>query len=423
MDAPACDSMPWEVLMKRILLVTFGAVLSTVTSTNIQADDWRPAQERSVSLGKPQKASALAASDSRPDDSVVPAGLSPLSGLNLQPTGLVVRGQSPDRGVQPAHGGPHPPAAIPGSPEEQYNCGVVSEGPPSGGLFSGGGHPWWGGLGGFGNIFGFYTNFLSDHAFDSFISPVSNPFFFEDPRSLTELRPIFIYQRSPGGNAAFSKANTEMIAIQARLALTDRWSLTLNKLGFLAVQSDGTFGDHSGLSELDFGIKYTFWRDDAANTIMALGLQAELPIGSSGIAQDTGSASLTPYISAAQQLWQNWHVMGTFGYRFAIDDERSESFFLSAHIDYSIYNRIYPLLEVTWWHVVQNGKNLPGGFEGQDLFNFGNANAKGDVVTLAAGVRFKITEAAQAGVVFELPLTGSKDIMDWRITADVILRY
>ena len=36
--------------------------------------------------------------------------------------------------------------------------------------------------------------FKSDHCLDSFISPVSNPFLFEDPRSLTEVRPIFIYQ-------------------------------------------------------------------------------------------------------------------------------------------------------------------------------------------------------------------------------------
>src|SRR5207248_5732234 len=57
--------------------------------------------------------------------------------------------------------------------------------------------------------------FQSDHAFDNFtcrgdlISPVSNPFFFEDPRALTEVRPIFIYQTAPsnsplrGGSSEF----------------------------------------------------------------------------------------------------------------------------------------------------------------------------------------------------------------------------
>src|SRR5689334_22588699 len=37
----------------------------------------------------------------------------------------------------------------------------------------------------------------SDHCFDSFISPLSNPFFFEDPRSLTEARGIFIDNSVP----------------------------------------------------------------------------------------------------------------------------------------------------------------------------------------------------------------------------------
>ena len=37
----------------------------------------------------------------------------------------------------------------------------------------------------------------SDHCFDRFISPLSNPFFFEDPRSLTEARAIFIDNKLP----------------------------------------------------------------------------------------------------------------------------------------------------------------------------------------------------------------------------------
>ena len=37
----------------------------------------------------------------------------------------------------------------------------------------------------------------SDHCFDRFISPISNPFFFEDPRSLTEVRGIFIDNSLP----------------------------------------------------------------------------------------------------------------------------------------------------------------------------------------------------------------------------------
>ena len=40
----------------------------------------------------------------------------------------------------------------------------------------------------------------SDHCFDRFISPLSNPFFFEDPRSLTEVRTLFIDNTLPRDN-------------------------------------------------------------------------------------------------------------------------------------------------------------------------------------------------------------------------------
>src|SRR5205085_9724483 len=42
-----------------------------------------------------------------------------------------------------------------------------------------------------------HHTFESDHCLDTFSSPVTNPFLFEDPRSLTELRPIFIWQKIP----------------------------------------------------------------------------------------------------------------------------------------------------------------------------------------------------------------------------------
>ena len=83
---------------------------------------------------------------------------------------------------------------MPADPNERYNCGVVTAPPPAGGsswfgkckeLFSGCG---------IGAASGGRCAFQSDHCFDSFISPVTNPFLFEDPRSLTEVRPIFMIQ-------------------------------------------------------------------------------------------------------------------------------------------------------------------------------------------------------------------------------------
>jgi hypothetical protein len=281
------------------------------------------------------------------------------------------------------------------------------------------------------------VTYRCDRAFETFVSPVSNPLFFEDPRSSTELRPIFMYQRIPGktrtitnlatGNTSiFSGGNIEYFGLQGRLAFNERFSIVLHNLGGIGAQPDGTgteFGNYVGFAQIQLGPKFTFYRDDMTGTIMALGLNFEIPVGSSQLAQDTGSGAVTPYFSLAQQFAQNWHFMGTFGYRFSFDDERTSSFFTSLHLDYGFYGRVYPLVEMNWYHYVTNGNARAADFEGQDLFNFGSNNAQGDVLTLAAGVRFKFTENVLAGIVYEFPLLNRDDLLSYRITADMIFRY
>ena len=85
--------------------------------------------------------------------------------------------------------------------------------------------------------------FKSDHVFDGFISPVTNPFLFEDPRSLTEVRPIFMYQQIPGGQPDLSGGNIWFFGTQARVAFTDRLSFVFHKLGGISVNpgSGSTF--------------------------------------------------------------------------------------------------------------------------------------------------------------------------------------
>jgi hypothetical protein len=327
---------------------------------------------------------------------------------------------------------------VPGGAEEQFNCGVVSEGPGGHPLF-GGSRGWFaGGHGAFNSdcLAGRYSSFQSDHCFDNFVSPMTNPFLFEDPRALTEIRPIFMYQKYPGDNSFFTTGDAQFYGLQARVALTDRWSIVMHKLGWV-VNSPGSLAlapDDSGLSELWIGPKWTFLRSESTRTVGALGLNIEIPLGSSQVFQDTGSTALTPYISMAQEVIPHLNLMGTFGYRFALDNERSEMFFLSGHLDYGFFNVVFPFIEANWFHYTSNGSSLyttpagvplpPFGFEGRDLYNFGSGNVSGnDSVTLAAGVRFKFSENVQGGIAYEIPISGQNDLIDYRITFDLIFRY
>jgi hypothetical protein len=398
-----------------LLLSCCGFLMNTAFAWG-QEDAWRPASPSKpgagVRLGKP-----IAKTDVKPASASITETAVPSAPV-IHTARFV---QPPDPTAPP---GAPPIGFAPGSPEEDFNCGVVT-GPGAGtGILS---HP--------GNLFsnpfsgGSFT-FQSDHCFDRFISPVTNPFYFEDPRSLTELRPVAIYQHIPGRNSFYHGGDFEGFFLQGRLAFTEYFSIVVSKLGWVQVQPDHDLSaaappDASGFAELQFGPKFTFIRSRETNTIVAAGVNFALPTGTAKIFQNRGSGSVTPYISAAQQLGDNWHLMGTFGYSASVDSKRSDWLFTSLHLDYGIYNRIYPLVEVNWYHYTTSGKNLPANFEGEDLVNFGSTNVAGnDLVTAAIGVRVKIIpETLQFGLALEAPITHRHDIMDYRVTADLILRY
>lgn len=274
--------------------------------------------------------------------------------------------------------------------------------------------------------------FRSDHAFDGFISPISNPFLFEDPRSLTEVRPIYIYQRMPSGQPDFTGGNISYFGLQTRVAITNRLSFTFNKLGGLWIDpgSGSTFSGENGFAELWFGPKYTFIRGEQSGCLLAGGLQFQLPIGSASVFQDTGNLSLVPYVTYGQNFLRDCRI-GSFngligsGYAFGTDSARSDYFYLSTHLDLDLMNwhRIYPVTELNYFLYTSDGNARPIGSEGRDLINFGGQAKGNNMLSGAIGARFKITEAAQFGAVYEMPFVGSKDLMQSRFTVDFILRY
>ena len=282
--------------------------------------------------------------------------------------------------------------------------------------------------------------FQSDHCFDYFASPVTNPFLFEDPRTLTELKPLFIYAGAASSNPIFRGGNAEYYGLQARLAFTDRLSMTVNELGFLTLNPfnpgagpPGVFSQSTGFAQVEIGPKYTFLRSEEWKTVMAGGLIFQIPAGSPKVLQNTGTLGLVPYLSAAKNFclpagWGSTNLMGTTGYSFSVDNQRSEYYYLSLHWDYNIANtnRIYPFLELNYFHYTRGGNaNVPGfGFEGLDLANFGSKNVGGrDFLGIAPGVRFKLNEHIQAGAAVTWPLLKQKEINDYTLTFDIIFRY
>ena len=274
--------------------------------------------------------------------------------------------------------------------------------------------------------------FCSDHAFDCLVSPVTNPFLFEDPRSLTEVRPIVIYQKVPTEQPNFRGGHLWFFGTQARVAFTERLSLTVNKLGATMVDPNGFPPYDSreiGFSELWLGPKYTFVRDEEFGTLVAGGVLFQVPVGSGRVFQDTGSLSITPYVSAAQPFFKSrlgtFNTMANVGYSFSTDDQRSDYLHVSGHVDYDVGNRhrFFPLLELNWFQYTSDGRARFIKGEGRDLINFGSLGDGSTLLTGAVGARFKPTKFTEVGAAFEMPLIGNNDFVEYRVTLDFIWRY
>jgi hypothetical protein len=410
-----------------------------------------------ITLGRPQPIYA--------DSPVLPASYAGPTATMAVPTVTlstprpIIRGQSPDFpsvNVPPppppppgpsgpgAFGGPAvfpggpPVGAVVGPGAEAYNCGVVNNNADLGGFWARCGDRlkrcWTGVTGTVADGFSSRTLFQSDHEFDCFISPVSNPIYFEDPRALTEFRPVFMWQHTRDSNPVYAGGDNYFAVLQGRLAITPWASIVVNKLGWTFNNPENPVPgveDANGFSELHIGPKFTFLRLQDTQTVAALGLNFEMPIGSDRIGQGTGNLSLSPYFSAAQSFLRSdfgtFNFMNTTGYSFAVDSRRTDFLYASFHLDYNILNanRYFPLVELNWTRYTFNGSARSLGFEGSNLFNFGSDGVAGqDDLTLAVGGRIKFTEAIQLGIAGEFSvLGGRRHLDDFRLTVDMIFRY
>lgn len=185
----------------------------------------------------------------------------------------------------------------------------------------------------------------SDHCFDGFISPMTNPFFFEDPRTLTEARLIFAHHNIPAAVAGGGSA--QLYAMQVRLALTERLSVIANKDGFL-VSSNPVIRD--GWADIAAGLKYNLIRDVARQRLLSVGATYELPTGSPRTFQGNGDGEFNLFYSGARRLADNFNWLSGGGIRIPADDDaESSSMYLSNHFDVRMTERFYLLTEVNWF--------------------------------------------------------------------------
>ena len=280
------------------------------------------------------------------------------------------------------------------------------------------------------NLLGFIKP--SDHCFDDFISPMIDFVFFEDPRTLTELRPIFVQHRFPNqlGPANIpAGGDAQLFALQFRLALTERLSLIAVKDGYIVDGSEGALDDllGSGWADVAAGLKYNLIRNVETGTLASVGFTYEIPLGSQASLQSVGDGQFNFFGSAGQRFFGgNAHYMTAFAWDVPVDSSiQTESIRWMNHFDVKTTKRTYAFTEFSWTHWTDNAENgIPLGVAGQDLLNLSASNVEGnDLVTQNVGMKYKPSSHIEAGVAYEFPLTAFQDIIRDRWQFEMIFRY
>jgi Putative MetA-pathway of phenol degradation len=288
----------------------------------------------------------------------------------------------------------------------------------------------------------------SCEAIDAFASarrPISNPTLFDLALPRTNAHAIFIHQQMPnsvaiaGGGSLPVGGDFQVYALQLEYALNERLSIVATKDGYVDFNPDATLSEEEGFANLAAGLKYAFIYQPENGFALSGTTTIEIPTGDSDVTQGNGDGAVNLILSALK-IDGEWQFAGGAGVHVPFDnDAESMTSFVSAHVSYEVCQYFTPLIELNWYHVLNEGDGgsrysaqaggaLPGliGFEGGDLLNWGAANSKdnADIVTLAAGFRSRLSENIDCGIAYEIPLTDEQEnLMESRITIDLIWNF
>lgn len=259
----------------------------------------------------------------------------------------------------------------------------------------------------------------TDTCFNDFISPMTNPTYFEDPRNLSELRFIYAHHNVP---VAAGGGDVNLFAMQFRARLTNKLSLIATKDGYMTTSNplldDGWMGVNAGL-------KYNLYADPVAGVLYSTGFTYEIPMGSTRNFQKYGNGQFHLFTTHGRRIGSNAHFITAVGTRLPADDNlQNRMIYWSNHFDYRVTKKLYAFTEVNWYNWASSGNGPLNGVEGGDLFSLGSSNVTGnDIVTQGTGFKYKRKQNRELGFVYEFPLTDRRDVLKDRVTVDYILRY
>lgn len=281
--------------------------------------------------------------------------------------------------------------------------------------------------------------------YEGFTAPMSQPFLFEEPFITTGISAWGLWHDFPD-DSVVDGGDLWALAVQARLALTDRLAFIATKDGFVWFRpGHRLLGDQQGFFDITAGFKYALIDMPEKSFILTPSLRFDVPTGSSDIFSGNGDGVAIPAVSWAWGVG-DFHVVSDVGGRIPLDSQaESTSIFWNFHFDYAVHRHFVPFVEVNGLHWTSGGDgaltvqtrdflDVPLGLvqqvfgtgfgEGNDVANLGSQGVAGNtIVSVAVGARFPITKHVYAGLAYEFPATTREDLLQQRVYANLAYEF
>lgn len=258
--------------------------------------------------------------------------------------------------------------------------------------------------------------------FESFHHPIGNPIYFESPFIDSGVRFLYLHHKF-AGDSVLAGGDLDVVAAQARLALTDRLAFIATKDGRSYLNADLLAKDE-GWNDLAFGFKYAMIVNPEDQFLLTGGVRYQAQNGERDVLQG-GAQELSPFVSAAKG-WESWNFLGNLTYRTPFDAGDGNNIFQwSLHADYEVTECFAPVLEIHGLHYLNNGNRTGLSIGGLDYSNLGSTNVSGGkVVWMGLGGSYKFTPKISLSATHEFALTDpSHDIMDQRLTVSFQMNW
>ena len=267
---------------------------------------------------------------------------------------------------------------------------------------------------------------------ERYVPPLANPLFNETPYITTEARPLWIHNVIPG-RFVTGGGTIDVIAIEIRVALTERLGFIASKDGYAVLDFDSVLPDTEGFVNISAGLKYALISNHKEQTFVTVGFEYEPPTGNistggidfqgNGAQSDGGDGFMDLFVTGAK-AYGKFGLQASTGVNLAIDGDHDSSLWhYSASFNYELFKNFFPLIEVNGLTTISDGNRTGvASFEGNDIVNFGSTDS-GTVVSISAGARYKFNNHFQVGAGYERSVTGQKDLLDWRTNFDFVIAY